>query len=277
MTGTPDNGDGSQLLIERIPLGIGDAVMAVVTLNKPEALNPIDWAMALELRSAFAQLAAEPAVRVVAITGAGRAFSAGGDMKKYMSLQRHPRDFPQFLEDIQGAFHDISSNPKPFVALVNGVAVAGGIELLLGCDLAIAAESARIGDAHLPYGQMGGGGALTLLPRAVGPARARELILTGRLLEPAEALDWGLVSKVVPDADLLEAGLAFARDVARKSPLAVANAKQVMNAAWGEGTDTARGMQLEREVTARYCLTSEDAPEGLAAFVEKRAPRYVGA
>lgn len=267
----------SQLLIERIPLGIGEAEMALVTLNRPDALNPIDWAMARELRTTFTTLAAEPAVRVVAVTGAGRAFSAGGDMKKYMSLQRHPRDFPQFLEDIQGAFHDISSNPKPFVALINGVAVAGGIELILGCDLAIAAESARIGDAHLAFGQMGGGGALTLLPRAVGPARARELLFTGRLLTPAEALDWGLVSKVVPDDQLLHAGLAFAREVAKKSALAVANAKQVMNAAWGDGTDIARGMQLEREVTARYCLTSADAQEGLAAFAEKRSPNYVGA
>lgn len=277
MTGAVNGSEPSQLLVERIQLGIGDAQMALVTLNRPDGLNPIDWNMARELRTVFAQLGAEPAVRVVAVTGAGRAFSAGGDMKKYMSLQRHNRDFPQFLADIQGAFFDISDNPKPFIALVNGVAVAGGIELLLGCDLAIAAESARIGDAHLPFGQMGGGGALTFLPRAVGPARARELVFTGRLLEPAEALEWGLVSKVVADDQLLEAGLAFAREVAKKSPLAIANAKQVMNKVWAEGTDVARGLQLEREVTARYCLTSEDAQEGLAAFSEKRTPNYVGA
>jgi len=262
--------------VERRVLEVGDAVMALVTMNRPEELNPLDWDTVRELDRVFGELAADAQVRVVAVTGAGRAFSAGGDMKKYQQLQRHPTDFPQFLADIHDCFMRIGQYPKPYVALCNGVAVAGGIELLLSCDLAIASESARIGDAHLPFGQMGGGGVLTLLPRAVGPARARELIFSGRLLAPAEALDWGLVSKVVPDAELIEAGIAFARDVARKSPLAVSNAKRVLNAAWAEGTGVSAAMRLEREVTGRYCLTSEDAHEGLQAFSEKRKPKFIG-
>jgi enoyl-CoA hydratase len=123
---------------------------------------------------------------------------------------------------------------------------------------------------------MGGGGVLTLLPRAVGPARARELVFTGRLMEAREAADWGLVSRVVPDSDLIAAGEAFAREVAKKSPLAVANAKQVMNAAWSDGTGVPAAMRLEREVTARYCLTSADAHEGLDAFASKRKPHFTG-
>jgi enoyl-CoA hydratase len=215
-------------------------------------------------------------VRAVGVTGAGRAFSAGGDMKRYQELQRNAEEFPQFLRDIHAMFSRISQYPKPYVALVNGVAVAGGIELILSCDLAIAAESARIGDAHLTFGQMGGGGVLTLLPRTVGPNRARELVFSGRLLTPEETLDWGIVSRVVADDQLLEAGRAFAADVAKKSPLAIANAKQVLNSALWEGTQVAAGMRLEREVTARYCLTSEDAHEGLAAFAEKRKPVFRG-
>ena len=262
--------------VDRRPLGMGEAVLGLVTMNRPEELNPLDWDTVKELDRVFGELAADPAVRVVAVTGAGRAFSAGGDMKKYQKLQRDPTDFPKFLDDIHAMFLRIGEYPKPYIALVNGVSVAGGTELLLSCDFAIAGESARIGDAHLPFGQMGGGGVLTLLPRAIGPARARELVFSGRLLEPREAADWGLVSKVVPDADLIAAGEAFAREVAKKSPLAVANAKQVMNSAWAEGTGVPAAMRLERAVTARYCLTSEDAHEGLEAFASKRKPNFTG-
>lgn len=262
--------------VERKPLDIGEAVLGLVTMNRPDELNPLDWDTVRELDRVFGELAADPAVRVVAVTGAGRAFSAGGDMKKYQKLQRDPVDFPQFLADIHAMFMRIGEYPKPYIALVNGVSVAGGTELILSCDFAIAGESARIGDAHLPFGQMGGGGVLTMLPRAVGAARARELIFSGRIMEPAEAAEWGLVSKVVPDAELLNAGLAFARDVAKKSPLGVANAKRVLNAALSEGTGVPAAMRLEREVTARYCLTSDDAHEGLEAFAQKRKPRFTG-
>ncbi|MGK2874202.1 MAG: enoyl-CoA hydratase/isomerase family protein [Nocardioides sp.] len=266
----------STLLVERTALTSGPGVMALVTLNRPDEMNPLDWDTVKHLRTIFDELGRDEEVRVVAITGAGRAFSAGGDMKKYQQLQRDTEDFPQFLADIHETFAAISQYPKPYIALVNGIAVAGGIELVLSCDLAFASSSARIGDAHLPFGQMGGGGVLTLLPRAVGPSRARELIFTGRMLKPQEALDWGLVSQVVEDDDLVAAGLRFAEQVAAKSPLAVRNAKQVLNAAYWEGTGIPSGMRLEREVTARYCLTSSDAPEGLDAFESKRTPKFTG-
>jgi enoyl-CoA hydratase len=123
---------------------------------------------------------------------------------------------------------------------------------------------------------MGGGGVLTLLPRAIGRARAAELMLSGRLLGPDEALSWGLVSRVVADEDLLEAGLDFARQVAEKSPLAVANAKQVMHDVWSDNGSVASGLEYELARDAYYCLTSFDAPEGLAAFAEKRRPRFRG-
>jgi enoyl-CoA hydratase len=166
--------------------------------------------------------------------------------------------------------------PVPSVALVNGVAVAGGLELILNCDIVFAASSARIGDGHLNFGQMGGGGVLTLLWRAIGRARALELMMSGRLLPAAEAAEWGLVNRVVPDGQLLDAGLAFARDVATKSPLALANAKQVMHEIWASGGPVDAGLRLELAADAYYCLTSHDAQEGLAAFAEKRRPRFRG-
>lgn len=266
----------TNVVVDRIELDETGAELGLVTLNRPDEMNPIDWDTGLELGRRFDELAEDPRVRTVAVTGSGRAFSAGGDMKKYQELQRDRRGFPQFLADLHEVFGRIAQYPQPFVALVNGVAVAGGIELLLSCDLAIASRSARIGDAHLPFGQMGGGGVLTLLPRVVGPARARELIFSGRMLAAEEAAEWGLVSKVVADDRLIDAGIAFGKEVAAKSPLAVANAKRVLNAAFWEGTGICAGLRLEREVTARYCLTSSDAPEGLRAFTEKRRPRFTG-
>ncbi len=252
------------------------AALVVLTLDRPEAMNPIDHDAVRALRTAVAEHDADPAVRAIAITGAGRAFSAGGDMKKYRTLQHDPVGFPAFLTDLHSLLGEIGACRTPVLALVNGVAVAGGFELLLGCDFAVAAASARIGDAHLPYGQMGGGGSLTLLPRVVGPTRARELVFTGRLLDADEALDWGLVSRVVPDGELFAAAVELARGLACRSPLAVGNAKQVLNSALWEGAPIGPALRVEREAASRYGLTSTDAHEGLAAFAEKRTPRFTG-
>lgn len=278
---TTHNQDGTepsdQLLdVERIDVGDDGGALALVTFVRTEEMNPVDWGTIRALRATFDALAEDDAVRVVAVTGRGRAFSAGGDMKKYRQLQRDPVDFPLFLKDFHDLLVAVARYPKPYVALVNGIAVAGGLELILGCDLAFAAESARIGDAHQTFGQMGGGGVLTLLPHAVGPARARELFFTGRMLPAQEALDWGLVSKVVPDGELRAAAEEFAASVAKKSPLAIANAKRIANEVYWGGTGLHEGLLVEREATARYCLTSEDAPLGLDAFANKQTPRFVG-
>lgn len=252
------------------------SAVAVLTLDRPEQLNPIDLAMLGALDDALTAVEADARVRAVLLTGAGRAFSAGGDMKRYVELQRDPVGFPQFVGELHRVFGRLRALGVPVVALVNGVTAAGGLELVLSCDFAIAAESARIGDAHLNFGQMGGGGVLTLLPRAIGRARALELVLSGRFLSAHEAAEWGLVNRVVPDAELLEAGLAFCRGLAEKSPLAAANAKQVLNALWADNGSVDAGLRYELERDVYYCLTSHDAPEGLAAFAEKRPARYTG-
>jgi enoyl-CoA hydratase/carnithine racemase len=270
-------GPGAQLVeLERIPLGEDGDRAALVALNRPAHLNALDWDTVARLEVLLGEADADPAVRAVLVTGRGRAFSAGGDLASYVELQNDPVAFPAFLEDLHRTFTGIATMTKPVVALVNGVTAAGGLELLLSCDLAFAASSARIGDGHLTYGQMGGGGVLTLLPRTIGPARARELVFSGRWLTAEEARDWGLVNRVVPDGELLQAGLAFAGEVAARSPLAVANAKHVLNTAWSAGTGIDAGLRLERERNAYYCLTSEDAREGLRAFHEKRRPRFRG-
>lgn len=263
------------VLVDRRPLE-GDAVAVVLRLNRPDQLNPIDSRVLAHLDRALDGISADRAVRAVLVTGEGRAFSAGGDLESYRTLQRDPVEFPRFVAELHRVFGRLRGLTVPVVALVNGVTAAGGLELILNCDFAIVAASARIGDGHLNFGQMGGGGVLTLLPRAIGRARAAELVLSGRFLSAPEAVEWGLASRCVPDADLLEAGLAFGREVAAKSPLAVANAKQVMNQLWADNGSVAAGLRYEAERDAYYCLTSEDAAEGLEAFAEKRPPRFTG-
>ncbi len=262
------------LLVERHRLSTGQA--AVLTLNRPRSLNAIDWRMLGTMDEILDDLVADQSVRVLLVTGAGRAFSAGGDLKSYQALQRDPVRFPRFVADLHRIFGRLRTARFPVTALVNGVTAAGGLELLLNCDLAIAARSARLGDAHLNFGQMGGGGVLTLLPRALGRARAAQLIFTGGFLSADEALAVGLVAEVVDDGDLTAAGLRFAEAVARKSPLAVANAKEVLEAVWSDRLPVDAGLRYERERNAYYCLTSEDAPEGLRAFAAKEPPRFTG-
>jgi enoyl-CoA hydratase len=265
-----------RVLLELRPLQPEGGQVALLTLNRPEQLNAIDWEMVRALDAALDRVASDESVRALLLTGAGRAFSAGGDLKGYIELQRDPVRFPAFVADLHRAFGRLRRLRIPAVALVNGVTAAGGLELLLSCDFAIAAESARIGDGHLNFGQMGGGGVLTLLPRLIGPQKAAELMFSGRFLQACEAERWGLVSRCVPDDGLLDAGLAFAEEVATKSPLAVANAKEVMTTLWADRLPLDAGLRYERERNAYYCLTSEDAPEGLQAFAEKRPPRFKG-
>jgi enoyl-CoA hydratase/carnithine racemase len=251
-------------------------VSVEITLSRPDRLNAIDWEMLRELDTVLDDLSHQSDLCCVLLTGAGRAFSAGGDLDSYVELQRDPVAFPRFVADIHRVFGRLRDLPVPVVALVNGVTAAGGLELVLNCDFALVARSARIADGHLNFGQMGGGGVLTLLPRVVGLQRASELIYSGRFLSADEAVEWGLAIRCVEDAELRENGLAFARQVALKSPLSVANAKAVLQGLWAANADLTSGLRFERERNAYYCLTSEDAPEGLQAFREKRQPRFLG-
>lgn len=268
--------DENYVLVERVPLETGSTVAVLLTLNRPEARNPLDHGTLSQLIAAIQVADQDPDVRAILITGAGEAFSAGGDLKVYLQTNRDPVAWPNAREASQRAFKSIRSCSTPVVVLVNGTAVAGGLEIILHADFAYAAESARIGDAHLRYGQMGGGGALAILPKVIGPSRTRELVFSGRLLTSNEALDWGLVNRVVADDELLAAGLEFANRVARMSPLAVANAKHVINEGLEHGLGIAAHMRLEFERAVRYNLSSHDASEGLLAFSEKRTPNYQG-
>lgn len=265
---------GAPVEVERRDLPTSGTKVGIVWLDRPAQLNAMSWELVRLLERSLQELDRDASVRAVLVTGRGRAFSSGGDLTDYLTLQGDAEAFQRFLDDFHRTMGAIKYMRKPVVALVNGVAAAGGLELLLACDFAYAAESARIGDAHLNFAQMGGGGSLALLPRVVGPFRARELFFSARLLGAREAYEWGLVNAVVADADLLRTGLEFASALAAKSATAVENAKYVMNAGLADGTGLEAALRLERERTALYILTSPDSMEGLRAFAEKRRPVY---
>jgi enoyl-CoA hydratase/carnithine racemase len=272
---TPEGTADQVVTCELIVLDRDDKA-ALLTLARPEQLNVIDGEMLTALDGHFDTLGRDETIRMAMITGAGRAFSAGGDLKTYLKLQRDPVAFPAFVAELHRVFRRIRELPIPVISLVNGVAAAGGLELMLYSDWCIASDSAQVADGHLNFGQMGGGGVLTLLPRVAGIQRAAEMLFTGRFLSSQELLRWGLVNDVVPSDRLLEAGLEVARQVVQKSPLAVANAKEIMNSIWANSLGLVAGLHLERERNAYYCLTSYDAQEGLQAFIDKRNPRYLG-
>ena len=245
-----------------------------ITLNRPDKLNPLDWATVRELRAAQEAFDRDPTVRAVVVSGAGRAFSAGGDLEGYVDLYRRPDDFRQFLLDFYHLLDGIERSPKIWIAAVNGTCVAGGLELLLACDLAMAASSARIGDGHLNFGQLPGAGGSQRLPRAVGVLRAKELILSGRLVDGVEAERIGLVNRAVP-ADELDATVDdWVAGLAVKSPAGLKGAKHLVNQ--GLRGSLASGLQLELDYVHGYATRDPDAMEGLLAFQDKRPPRFAG-
>jgi enoyl-CoA hydratase/carnithine racemase len=268
-----DAADESPLVeFDRVELDEDGNFAAVVTFNRAETLNAMNWDTLRALEAQLRRAAEDPDVRAVLITGRGRAFSAGGDIKGYVKLQADPVAFPRFVDDFIRTLDLIRYMDKPVVALVNGITAAGGLELLLACDFAWMAESARIGDMHLNYAQIGGAGVMARLPRLIGPNRARELVFSGRLLSSEECLAWGLVNRVIPDDRLLTEGIEFARSVAAKSPNSVRNVKHVINR--GLETDLEAALRQERERALIHCLTLPDSMEGINAFVEKRKPRW---
>ena len=256
---------------ERLPVGDGRNA-GLVSLNRPEQLNAIDWETLDALRAALNEAARDRTVCTALLTGTGRAFCVGGDIKGFVDLQADPVGFPRFVDAFIAVLTTLRTMDKPVIALVNGVCAAGGLELLLACDFAWAAKSARIGDLHLNYGQIGGAGAMTMLPRLIGPARARELVFSGRLLSSDEAYEWGLVNRIIPDADLLDDAVEFVGSIATKSQETVRSAKDLMNS--GMTTDLEAGLRHERTTALLHCLTLPDSMEGVTAFVEKRTPHW---
>ena len=246
--------------------------ICTITLNRPGSMNSLNLRTVEALAAAVAAVRFDRAVRIVVVTGAGeKAFCSGADLKERSTLS--PDQVRRFIATIRDTFTSIEALPQPVIAAVNGVALGGGTELLLACDLRVASERATLGLTEVKLAIIPGAGGTQRLPRLVGKGRAMELILTGRSIGAAEALAIGLVNRVVPPADLMKAARELADQMLSAGPVALRQAKLAINR--GCETDLATGLALE---TAAYeaVIPTKDREEGLAAFAAKRKPVYTG-
>jgi enoyl-CoA hydratase len=243
--------------------------VGLITLNRPKALNALNLETLTEMAAALAAFDADPSVGALVLTGSERAFAAGADIKEMAESS--------MVEMIQRGFTELFNSlgkvKKPVIAAVSGYALGGGCEVAMSCDMIIASETARFGQPEITIGVIPGGGATQRLTRAVGKAVAMEMILNNRTLTAAEALQFGLVNRVVPVEGFLDAALTLAEEIAARAPLAVRFAKEAINSAF-ESTLT-EGIASEQR--AFYLLFStDDRTEGMRAFVEKRPPHWQG-
>lgn len=243
--------------------------VAWLTLNRPDALNAQSDELRAELVDALETASKDDEVYVVVITGAGdKAFSAGADVAQY--LTRVPSEVVKQKYMLR-PFELIRNMTKPVVAMVNGLALGAGCELMLSCDLIIAADDARMGQTEVRVGLMPGGGGTQVLPRLVGEKKAKELIFTGKMITAEEALALGMINRVVPKAELREATEALVQELLRNSPAVIGLAKIAINRSLE--TPLTAGMSYERDLFA-LTFGLEDQKEGAAAFLEKRKPSY---
>lgn len=242
---------------------VRDAGVAVVTLNRPDKLNAFTGTMREDLLAALRECEGD----VVVITGAGRAFCAGGDVEYMHSLQQSNdvASFRKLLDAGRDVILQIAAMPKPVIAAVNGVAAGAGCNLALACDYRIAAETAKLSESFVKIGLHPDWGGTWLLPRLVGRGRALEILMTGRMVEAAEALTIGMVDRVAGDA--LAEAQALARTIAANSPLAIEGIKRALSLA--ERNDLESQLELEAEHQVE-CFQSKEAIEKIASFATKR-------
>ncbi len=243
--------------------------LAVVRLNRPDKLNALSPDMLRALAEAFEALNADEQVRVIVLYGGERAFAAGADIEAM--AKAGPVDI--YVRNTRALWLRIWCIDKPVVAAVRGVAFGGGCELALGCDLIVAGETARFAQPEIKLGIMPGAGGTQRLARAIGPARAMEMVLTGEPLAAEAALQAGLVNRVVADEQVLDAALELAGVVAERPAVAVRLARQALR--YGLERTLQEGMELERR---NYLMTydTQDQKEGMGAFLEKRKAKFVG-
>ena len=243
--------------------------VALIELNRPKELNALNRQLMIEVRDALRELDEDDNVRVIILTGGERVFAAGADIKQMANATA----IDMVNMDQFSTWDQIKKTKKPIIAAVSGFALGGGCELAMTCDMIVASETAKFGQPEIKIGTMPGAGGTQRLTRAVGKVRAMELVLTGKFISAEEALQFGLVNRIVPVELLLVETLKLAREISKQSPIAVKLAKEAVNNAFNSTLD--EGLIFERK---NFYLTfaSEDQKEGMAAFVAKRNAEFKG-
>lgn len=256
---------------ENILFEVQDGV-GVLTFNRPKALNALNSKTLEEVSDVVERVSQDPEIRVLVLTGAGeKAFVAGADITGFQTL--NPLQARLFAEVGQNLFFKLEHLPKPVIACVNGFALGGGCEIAMSCDFIYASEKARFGQPEVNLGLIPGFGGTQRLARMIGRAKAKELCMTGEMIDAQQAREWGLVAKVFPAEQLLEETMKTAKLLATRAQGVLRSLKQVINR--GVDVDLKTGCALEAEAFG-LCFASQDAKEGVSAFLEKRKPDFKG-
>ena len=246
--------------------------VATIRLNRPDALNALNPELLEEISSGVTEAGRDESIKVLVIRGEGRAFCAGADLTYFQTTLEDRALLPGFVAQINGTMRKIEELPFPAIAVVHGFALAGGLELMMACDMALVAEDARIGDQHVNFGLVPGGGSTQRLPRRVGLQRAMELLTTGRWISGPEAVEWGLALRSTPAESLDEELEKLLEPLRTKSRAGLALIKSVTLR--GMGLPINDGVALESHAFVEYLTTSPHPAEGIRAFKEKRQPEF---
>lgn len=245
--------------------------VGIIELNRPDKFNCISSDLLTGMEEAMDRFEADANVRCVLLRGAGKVFCTGADLDEIRAAAASSDGQAAFVSRIHAVLRRLEASPLPVVAAIHGLALAGGLEIMLACDVVLAAESARIGDQHARYGLIPGGGGTQRLARIVGLRRALDLMFTARWLDAAEAERWGLVNYVVPDEKLQQRALDYCQALSEKSRPGLSMMKGLTRRGLEGSLDA--GLALE-EARVGYALSSPDSQEGLAAFQERREPDF---
>ena len=244
-----------------------------LTLDRPDALNAMNSEMLGEMHQAFASVREDEEIKALVIRGGERAFSAGGDLKFVQQALKEPKAFAAYRDEIYGVLFALEELPVPVIAVVRGFALAGGLELVMACDLVLVADDAKLGDQHINVGLIPGGGNTQRLPRKLGMQRALHLMFTGGRLSGKEAVEWGLAYKSAPSDELddeVEAVLASLRDRSRPALGAI---KKATYEGW-QMPNLRDAIRHETLGMTEYITTSDHPAQGVQAFMEKRTPKF---
>lgn len=258
---------------ETLQVAINNRV-AWVTLNRPDALNALSVTMLAEIEALLHRLENDDDARVLVLTGAGRAFCAGADLKGVAAEAASDQPAKPFLERVQACFLKLRAFPKPVIAALNGVAMGGGLELAMCCDIIVAADDAKIADAHANVGVLPGAGGCAVLPRLIGAPFAKLMVFSGETVLAPELHRLGLIARLFPREGLADGARALAERIADKSPLGLRHMKRLIDQGL-EQANVATALSMELVANASYGH-SLDFAEGMAAFAERRKPVFVG-